>query len=164
MLPILVYGIATAHPVPIPTGVDYYYSDDPLLLTWLSQWVGPAIPEGYTIFLSGPLMAAWVGCLVTAINLFPIGQLDGGHICYAISSLFHRRASLAGIAGFIALGLLLSPSWLFFAMLLLFFGPKHPPLIDESEPLSSGRRLVALLALIILLICFIPRPLSQVES
>lgn len=155
-LPILAYGVATAQPVPMPESIGSV--DDPLLLTWLAGWLAPAVPEGHVVLLSGPLMAGWVGCLATALNLLPVGQLDGGHVCYALSPRFHRPASIATLAGFVALGLFAYPGWLFLATLLIMFGPKHPPVLDESARLSPGRRLTALLALAILLVCFIPRP------
>ena len=155
-LPVLVYGIVTAQPIPTPP--DTMTLGDPLLLTLLSAWLAPPVPDGYTVMLSGPLMAGWVGCLATAINLFPIGQLDGGHVCYAVSARFHKAASWGGLAGFLAMGLLLYPGWLLMVALLAIFTPRHPPLLDESPGLSRGRLVVACLALLILILCVIPRP------
>lgn len=154
--PVLIYGLVTAEPVPTPPSVQIL--GDPLLLSWLSAMFPRQIPDGQTILLSGPLMAGWVGCLATAINLFPIGQLDGGHVCYAISAGFHRVASAVTLAGFVAMGLLVYPGWLFLATLLILFSPRHPPLLDESPRLSTGRKVLAVAALLILIVCFIPRP------
>lgn len=157
-VPVLVYGLVTAEPVPIPASAQAI--GDPLLLSWLVPLLVPHIREGYDIILSGPLMAGWVGCLATAINLFPIGQLDGGHVCYAISGRFHRVASITTLAGFIGMGLLVYPGWLFFATLLIVFSPRHPPVIDEREGLSTGRLVLAGVAFLVLIICFIPRPFA----
>jgi len=156
-VPVLIYGVATAQPVPMPSSGTIAIGD-PLLVTLLSAWLSPAVPEGYTMIWCGPLMAGWVGCLATALNLFPIGQLDGGHICYAVSARFHRVASWGGLAGFFAMGLLLFPGWLFMTALLVIFTPRHPPLLDESPGLSRGRLLLAVVALVILILCVIPRP------
>lgn len=158
-LPVLAYGVATAEPVPMSASAGSV--DEPLLLAWLFAWLGPPAPEGHMVLLSGPLMAGWVGCLATALNLLPVGQLDGGHVCYALSPRVHRAASIVTLAGFTALGLLAYPPWLFLAALLVLFGPRHPPVLDETAPLSPGRRLTALLALAILLVCFIPRPFAD---
>ncbi len=161
-LPVLVYGILAAQPVAIPeSGMSSL--GDPLLLTWLSSWLSPVVPEGRVVLFSGPLAAGWVGCLMTGLNLLPIGQLDGGHICYAVSSRFHRVGSLTALAGFIALGLLVFQGWILMAVLLVMIGPRHPPVLDESVELSRGRRLIAALALAMLLACFIPQPFDSSE-
>lgn len=155
-LPVLVYGILTSQAIPMPeTAISI---DEPLILIWLSAWLAPPIQDGYAVILSGPLMAGWVGCLATAINLFPVGQLDGGHVCYAVSARFHRISSFIALIVFVVLGLLMFPGWLFFATLLVMFGPRHPPVVDGSQPLSRGRMVVAALSFLILIVCFIPRP------
>jgi len=158
-IPVLLYGVMTTRPVPIPDA-DAIPMDLPLLMSWLFSWLAPDVTEGHAVMISGPLMAGWVGCLATAINLIPIGQLDGGHLCYALSSRFHRAASWISLVGFVALGLLAYSGWLFLATLLIVFGPTHPPVQDSSIRLSTGRILVAAAAFIILIICFIPRPFS----
>jgi len=159
-VPVLIVGTMVAEVVP-ESGQGAHVGV-PLLIGWLLSWLS-SVPEGQTVSLSGPLMAGWVGCLATAVNLFPIGQLDGGHMCYAISPRFHRRASQAMMAAFVALGLFLYPGWLFLATLLVLFGSRHPPLTDPGGALSRGRLVVAALALIILILCFIPQPFDLSE-
>jgi len=156
-VPVLVYGILSAQAVDMPEDGKTALGE-PLLLTWLSSWLSPLVDDGKSVWFAGPLAAGWVGCLMTGLNLLPIGQLDGGHICYAVSSRFHRVGSFAALAGFIALGLLVFQGWIFMAVLLVMIGPRHPPVLDESVELTVGRRLIAALALAILLICFIPQP------
>ncbi len=155
-IPVLLYGAATARAIPVPEGAQTL--GDPLLVRWLIDWLGPALPAGHDVLWCGPLAAGWVGCLATALNLFPVGQLDGGHICYALSERFHRTASSVTLCGFVAAGLLAYPGWLVLATLLFMMTPRHPRLLDETVPLTAGRRMVALLALLILGLCFIPRP------
>src|SRR5688572_20476228 len=154
-IPVLAYGLSA------PTLVTGHVEGGgevglPLLITWMLPLFASA-PEEHMLWC-GPLMAGWVGCMATAINLFPVGQLDGGHVCYAISPRFHRLASRTLVGVFVALGLLVFPGWLFFALLLVVFGPRHPPVNDPSPTLSRGRLVIAVLALIVLVLCFIPRP------
>ncbi|HEY3175718.1 MAG TPA: site-2 protease family protein [Candidatus Polarisedimenticolia bacterium] len=155
-VPVLIYGILRPRLVAITGEIGNV--DEPLLISWLSGLMAPPVTEGTSPLLAGPIHAAYVGCMATAFNLFPIGQLDGGHICYAISSRVHRVASLVGLAAFVALGLLVFPGWLFLATLLVMFGMKHPPLMDEAEGLSKGRLAVAAFSLLMLILCFIPAP------
>lgn len=154
-VPVLVLGILRAEIVPDTAGGGQV--GVPILIEGMLAWLS-RVPEGETIMLSGPLMAGWVGCLATALNLFPIGQLDGGHICYAISPRFHRAASWGMLFAFVVLGLVVYPGWLFFATLLLLFGPRHPAMGETGPALSRGRLVVAALALVLLVVCFIPRP------
>jgi membrane-associated protease RseP (regulator of RpoE activity) len=107
--------------------------------------------------------AAWFGLLATALNLFPAGQLDGGHISYAA---FGRKSVLVTY-GTVALTILLvfwSLSWLFWAILMIailrFSGANHPRTHDEDLPLDNTRKLVAYVALAIFLICFTPAPIE----
>ena len=155
-VPVMAWGMSSSDVVPI-TG-ELTRVDVPLLWHLIDFWL-EAPPEGHARLLSGPLMAGWVGCLATALNLLPIGQLDGGHVCYAVSAPFHRFVSFGALLGFISLGLFLYPGWIFFAMLLILFSPRHPPVMDESVILTPGRRVVAVVGLLLLVLCFIPRPI-----
>ncbi|HET6373270.1 MAG TPA: site-2 protease family protein [Candidatus Polarisedimenticolia bacterium] len=157
-LPIIVYGFLTAPAGSPPVGAPV--EQLPLLMRWLSAGLLGDVPGGYDAMRSGPLRAGWVGCLATALNLLPIGQLDGGHLCYALSARFHRLASRVSLVAFVTLGLLVFPGWLFFATLLIMLGAKHPPVLDEWEGLDRARLATAAGALVILLLCFIPRPFS----
>jgi membrane-associated protease RseP (regulator of RpoE activity) len=104
--------------------------------------------------------AAWVGCFVTALNLFPVGQLDGGRIAYALSRRAHRALGVSTWVVLLVLGALTgSVNWFVWAaLLLLLVGFDHSPSMDELTPLSPVRRLlaVACLALAVLLVPPIP--------
>jgi membrane-associated protease RseP (regulator of RpoE activity) len=106
--------------------------------------------------------AAWVGLFVTGLNLIPIGQLDGGHILFSLSSENHRRISLAGVIVLLGMGLMFSPMWYFWALLAFLFGFRHPVLLDRWEPIDAKRRIWALVALAIFILCFMPVPLTEV--
>jgi membrane-associated protease RseP (regulator of RpoE activity) len=122
--------------------------------------LGP-LPAGSEVVIHPVGLAAWVGLLVTALNLLPIGQLDGGHVAYAL--LGPRRARVAGRVaswGLFAAGLFLSLSWLVWWGLTRFVvGFGHPPALDQG-PLGPGRIAVALLAVAVLVVTFVPVPVS----
>jgi membrane-associated protease RseP (regulator of RpoE activity) len=119
------------------------------------------LPAGSEVLIHPVGFAAWVGLLVTALNLVPIGQLDGGHVAYAL--LGPRRAvALGRLAswGLLAAGIFLSSSWLLWWLLSRFMvGLGHPPALDQA-PLGRGRVAVALLSLAVLAVTFVPVPVS----
>lgn len=132
------------------------------LLTWGARWlvVGELRP-GHDVVLHPVALAAWLGLLVTALNLVPLGQLDGGHVLYAL--LGGRGAVAAGrivSTGLLLAGLFLSFSWLvWWALTRFVVGLGHPPALVE-EPLDGGRRAVAWLSLALFLATFVPVPVS----
>ena len=111
--------------------------------------------------------AAWVGMLATALNLLPVGQLDGGHIVYALLPRRHRAISLATCLLLLPLGaaFLIDQrefwyGWMLWGLVLLVFGRRHPLLYD-SGALDSGRRKLALVALAMFLLCFMLAPVTD---
>lgn len=106
--------------------------------------------------------AAWVGLFATALNLLPLWQLDGGHIVYSLTSRQHARISIVVALGLLALGYYSWPGWYLWggALLILSLRFRHPPLLDRWEALDSGRKLFALVALAIFLLCFTPWPVA----
>jgi membrane-associated protease RseP (regulator of RpoE activity) len=154
-VPVLAYGLLTARTAEIAG--DMVRVDLPLLWRLISPLL-PEVPSGHGRIISGPLMAGYIGCFATALNLLPIGQLDGGHVVYAVSARFHRAISILALAVLTCLGLLVFPGWLVFAALLVLVTPYHPPVLDPHPPLSLGRRLVSVAGLAMLALCFIPDP------
>ncbi len=129
---------------------------------WLSL---PESPGGPVAF------AAWAGLLVTALNLLPIGQLDGGHVAYAL--LGRRAWTLAylsiGLLG--ALGLYLAATgnpaaftWLLWAVLGLFLGPRHPPPLNDASQVGRGRAVLGIVLLLVFIVTFVPVPLVVVPA
>ena len=106
--------------------------------------------------------AGWVGFFVTALNLLPVGQLDGGHIARALLGEKSRWAGYGSICVMLVLGLIFSSSWLFFALLIMFMGLRHPPPLNEVTNLDHRRKVVGIAAALMLVLCFVPIPLSQV--
>jgi len=136
---------------------------EPLLFRFAAWLVWGEVADGYTINMHPMAFAAWFGLLATALNLFPIAQLDGGHIAYAV---FGRRSTAITIVMVgVAIGLtFVSSSWIAWTVLLVLMivmmGPRHPPTLDEDEPLDRGRLILAAVALVILIVCFTPAPIG----
>jgi membrane-associated protease RseP (regulator of RpoE activity) len=131
----------------------------PLIERVLEALLRPGVPHE-TLLLHPIGRAAWVGIFATALNLLPAGQLDGGHILYALASERHRRVTLAVAILLVPLAIHYWVGWLMWAVLLLAIGFRHPPLIDRWEPLDRHRRSWALVALAIFILCFMPTPLA----
>lgn len=127
------------------------------LFTLMTNLTKGPLPQGYSIMLHPVAFAGWIGLLITAINLLPAGQLDGGHIAYSL--LGRRHSLLARFVFFGMLGLsLLWPGWFLWALLIFAFGLKHPPPLDDITPLDKKRKVLALVALIIFILTFVPIP------
>ncbi len=117
-----------------------------------------------TIILHPTAVAAWFGLFVTAMNLLPIGQLDGGHVTYALFGPRHARTiSFVAFCCLIPMGILLWPGWLIFGLLVLFLGLRHPPPLDAYTPLDRTGKIVGWTAVILFILTFIPVPVSMLE-
>ena len=165
-VPALFLGLQLSRVVALPDDFVGMSLGEPLLFQWASSMTWGDAPSGYTLNLHPVGLAAWLGLLLTALNLFPIGQLDGGHIAYAV--LGRRSASVSVVATAIVVALVfLSTSWIIWAMLmiamLVFLGPRHPPTADEHVPLDPTRQLVAAVTAVIFLVCFTPAPFSVLD-
>jgi membrane-associated protease RseP (regulator of RpoE activity) len=110
------------------------------------------------IYLHPVARAAWVGTLATALNLLPIGQLDGGHILYAFTASRHKLLSRIFVMALLPLGIVYSRSWLVWAALLFFFALRHPVICDDTR-LDRNRVLLGLAALVIFLLTFTVVPI-----
>ncbi|MGB9458656.1 MAG: site-2 protease family protein [Bryobacteraceae bacterium] len=151
LLPALSIGLAFSKVIPGIANQGSLQFGIPGLEWLLGKLIFPGVAAS-DIYLHPAARAAWVGMLATALNLLPIGQLDGGHIVY---SLFPRRHGAISVV----LSLLLLPlgkfwlGWLLWGLALLIFG-RHHPMVYDSSKLDSGRRKLALLALVVFLLCF----------
>jgi len=163
LLPFLVYGIARSPVVPItasPPGIVVV--PGPNLLIWLlTRALHGPVPAGAMLNLHPFVIAAWVGLLATAINLLPVGQLDGGHILYALVGDRHRRIA-QGIWLLIALGAFFYIGWLVWALLIRIIGVGHPPVLDPAPRLDGKRKALAAAALLVLVLSFTPAPQREV--
>lgn len=131
---------------------------DSLLFSLLAKIVLGVTPSDSDILLSPVAFAGWIGLFVTSMNLIPVGQLDGGHIAYALFGEKHIHLSFMLIFVMILFGLFLWEGWFVWAVLLLILGMKHPPVIYWEVPLDSKRKFIGWLALVIFILTFIPTP------
>jgi membrane-associated protease RseP (regulator of RpoE activity) len=162
-VPALVLAIAYSKIVPgAAAGAEFVFGV-PLLMKILVRLLHPGINPS-SLLLNPIGSAAWVGLFVTGLNLMPIGQLDGGHILFSLSSENHRRISLLAVLVLLPLGYFFWPGWFMWAALSLLFGFRHPVLLDRWEPIDAKRRIWALVALAIFILCFMPAPLVESPS
>jgi membrane-associated protease RseP (regulator of RpoE activity) len=134
-----------------------------LILSFLTHIIWGTIPDNYHVMIHPLGFAGWIGMLVTSLNLMPAGQLDGGHIAYAV---FGRGAALISklvVIVLLGLGIWGASIWLFWAFLLIFLlGIKHPPPLDYDVPLDRTRKIIGVITLCIFIATFIPVPFSVV--
>lgn len=156
----LVAGVALSKVVPgIGQSGDLVFGT-PLLLR-LMEWARfPGVPL-QDIYLHPVARAAWVGLLATALNLLPIGQLDGGHILYAFLGERTRYLSRLFIFVLVLMGTFITYSWLVWAALLFFFGMRHPAIYDPN-PLGRSRTRLAIVALAVFILSFTAAPVHSV--
>lgn len=133
---------------------------EPLLLQFCAWMMFGSIPPTHDIVLHPIAFAAWFGFFVTAINLLPLGQLDGGHVAFAVLGRRQRSLALATIPVLIYLGLTGWPGWILWVALAGLVGIAHPPVIDPQTVLGGRRRWVAWAALAIFIVTFAPVPFS----
>jgi len=131
---------------------------DSLLFSLLSRIVLGVTPSDSDILLNPVAFAGWIGLFVTSINLIPVGQLDGGHIAYALFGEKHNRLSFVLIFVMGLFGWFLWEGWFVWAVLLLILGLRHPPVIYWEVPLDPKRKFIGWLALVIFILTFIPTP------
>jgi membrane-associated protease RseP (regulator of RpoE activity) len=131
---------------------------DSIAVALMALLVKGKLAPGQDILFTPVAFAGWVGLLVTAFNLMPVGQLDGGHIMYALVGRWHSVVAKITVGALLVMGLYWPPwwGWVFLIMLL---GMGHAPPLDDVTPLDMGRRLVAGAALVIFVICFVPVPI-----
>ncbi len=160
-MPALVYGLPLSKVVPsIAAKEGSIMLGDSLLLKIIEGMIFKNIPPNSDIFLHPVAFAGWVGLLVTALNLFPMGQLDGGHISYALLGSKSRNLARIFLVIFFALGIFFWVGWFLWAFLILFLGMKHPQIEDETESLSQGRKIIAYVIVLIFILSFIPDPIK----
>jgi membrane-associated protease RseP (regulator of RpoE activity) len=127
-------------------------------LFWLfSRLSIGSIAEGYDVVLHPVAFAGWIGFFVTAMNLLPMGQLDGGHISYALFGKRHRPLALAFFVLLLLFGLRWT-GWLFFGMLVMIIGLRHPPPLDDLTVLSPVHKFTSWIAFILFVLTFTPVP------
>jgi len=140
----------------IPPGTIFL--GESLMFKVISRLALGQIPEGYDVVLHPVAFAGWAGLFVTALNLLPIGQLDGGHVLYA---LFGRRSNTVYKFMLLAFALVCAFvywGWLLLILLLIWLGYRHPPPLDDFTPLDRGGQVLGIMTFLIFLVSFTPAP------
>jgi membrane-associated protease RseP (regulator of RpoE activity) len=181
-LPLLFVGLMTSPVEIVPRGMPGFLEGNSILYYYSKIAVyGKALPDLLTredVLMNQVLHGAWFGLLVTAINLLPVGQLDGGHVVYA---LFGERARPINIATMSVMALLAIAGlptvqeffpflesvgflgwFVWLGLILIVIGPHHPPGLDDVTELDSRRRIVGYLAIVIFIITFVPAPIRPI--
>ena len=163
LLPFLIGGVMLSEVTPLSPGEGTLILGEPLLFKAVARLIHGPLGEGMDIVIHPMGFGAWFGMLATALNLLPFGQLDGGHLSHAV---FGRRSvwlSVGTLAVVIGLSFL-ATSWIAMAVMLAamtwFVGLRHPSPYDDYTKLGPGRLIVAALALIVLIVCFTPVPIT----
>jgi membrane-associated protease RseP (regulator of RpoE activity) len=131
---------------------------EPLIFKLAEFLMGKTPPSGMVVNLHPLGFAAWFGFFATALNLLPVGQLDGGHVSYALFGTIHKRISQAFLFTLIPLGLFYWQGWLLWTTVLLFIGLRHPMTLDDSAPLKPRHTALGWIALAMFVLCFTPIP------
>ena len=160
-IPAIVVGLILSDVRPVPADSSNYLGlGETLLFSFIAKLLFGTLPEGMDIYLHPLAFAGWAGLFVTALNLLPIGQLDGGHIMYALLGKKSDIVYRIGIFIFCVITVFFYKGWILFAILLLIFGFRHPSPADEYTPLDPRRKMLGIALFIIFLISFTPVPLK----
>jgi membrane-associated protease RseP (regulator of RpoE activity) len=164
-IPLLLYGLATSAVGPPPAGG--YIQEGNSLLYAAAKWLvfGRFLPSGGVDVQLGPVAwGAWIGLLVTMLNMLPIGQLDGGHVAYALLGRYADYVSYGTIAVCVLFGAAIPGNYtlIFLPLLALLFGPRHPAPLNDISRLDRGHIALAVFGLIVFALLFMPVPLMIV--
>jgi len=127
------------------------------LVSWI---IHGYLPDDVNLVLHPIAFSGWIGLLVTCLNLLPVGQLDGGHVAYAIFGPRQRIAAVIVVAVLVLLGLSGWSGWLIWAAILMFMGINHPRVVYEWIPLDYERRVIGWVTLAVFVMTFTPVPFS----
>jgi membrane-associated protease RseP (regulator of RpoE activity) len=159
-IPVLIIGLAYSKFAVIHTSDAWIEFGEPAIFRIFAYVMGKTPPDGMDLALHPIGMAAWFGFLLTTLNLLPIGQLDGGHMLYALFPNRHKLISQLMLIALIPLGLLFWSGWLLWVFLLLILRFRHPTTIDDSIPLERLHFRLAWFGLAMFVLCFMPSPIS----
>jgi membrane-associated protease RseP (regulator of RpoE activity) len=164
-IPLLLYGLAISPVGPLPTQGNYYLEGNSLLYLGAKYLIhGQILPgNGLDVMLNPIAFAAWFGLLVTAFNLLPVGQLDGGHVIFTLIGDKIQIVGTLFVAALLVMGVMLWQGWFVWALLIFLLGVGHPPPLNDVTPLSRGRKLLALLTIFIFVLVFTPVPLTVIS-
>ncbi len=157
-VPAIVVGLKMSQVLPLGANAGGDMLGESVIFSLLSRLTLGVLPDDVMIQLHPIAMAGWFGLFVTSLNLLPVGQLDGGHVTYAMFGPRHRWVARAFLAVVLFLSTQGWPGWLFWAVLVTLLGLDHPPTMDWWTPLDGRRRLAAWLTVALFVLTFMPAP------
>ena len=154
-----IVGLQMTQLIPLDQASGDFGFGVPILLQLLSGWLLDSPPLGYCHAWHPIAFAGWFGLLITALNLLPIGQLDGGHVLYGLLRTNAQKvATLLLFGAVVAVFWYKLYQWSLMLFLLILIGPIHPPTANDDMPLGLGRTILGWLTLAFVLIGFTPTP------
>ncbi len=165
-IPILIIGLSTSKIQEVPKNEDTAREGNSLLYAASKIVVfGRFVPDGdEDVFINQLATAGWTGLFVTALNLIPLGQLDGGHVIYTLFGRRVRQLYWPIVAIFATLAVWVSSAWFLWTFLLFLFGRRYATPLDDVTPLHGWRRVVGIVALIIFVLVFVPNPIQYIPA
>jgi membrane-associated protease RseP (regulator of RpoE activity) len=169
-IPAVIIGLYLSDVTPLDKSAGGLELGNSLLFLGLSHIVLGVDPSTVNVNLNPIAFAGWLGLFVTTLNLLPVGQLDGGHVIYALFPRHHRTISVLFVVSCVlmvlvplALGLTFWGGWLLWAVLSIALGLGHPSTVDRNTPLNPRRALAAWATVALFIVTFSPVPLSFVQ-
>jgi membrane-associated protease RseP (regulator of RpoE activity) len=157
-LPVLCFALPMSHPTVVSASDSGLVLGFPLIFDLGWRLLHPHAALALTQLSLSPIaIAAWVGMFATSLNLLPGGQLDGGHIVYALSPRWHKTISRLTVLALVPMAVFWWAGWLVWAFLLLLSLMRHPP-VPEYPPLDAKRKLLSISALLMFVLTIIPAP------
>ncbi len=162
-VPAVIYGLALSEVRPLSPFEGGLVLGDSLLFSALTALVLGVNAEQVSVVLHPIALAGWFGLFVTCLNLLPVGQLDGGHVVYALFGPGHRWVARAFLAVLVVLGSLCWVGWYVWLVVLAVLGISHPPVRDPSAGIDRYRFVSAWCTLGLCGLTFVPTPLRLAE-
>lgn len=155
-------GLSFSEILPVHDTANMISLGDSLLFKGLIMSIIGTVPYNHDIYLHPVALAGWIGFFVTSLNLIPVGQLDGGHILYALLGEKHEIFSKLLVGIMFVMGFFLWEGWIIWGVLLIVLGFRHPPIIYSEFPLDPRRKIIGWISLVIFVLTFIPIPIRIV--
>lgn len=155
-----IIGLSFSRIMPVHDAANVISLGDSLLFKGLARAILGIVPDDQDIYLHPVALAGWIGFFVTSLNLIPVGQLDGGHILYALLGDKHAVISKLLVGLMFIMGFLLWDGWLIWGILLIILGFRHPPIVYSEMPLDPKRKIIGWISLLIFILTFTPVPIA----
>ncbi|MEO0262449.1 MAG: site-2 protease family protein [candidate division WOR-3 bacterium] len=161
-LPITIIGLKFSKPVSLEEVKGALSLGNSIIFKILASIFAPGAGKGKDLLLHPMAFAGWIGMWVTALNLLPLSQLDGGHIIYSLIGKKSKYVAMITILIMLFLGLLW-PGWILWAIIPLFLGLDHPPPLDGLKPIGKKEKIISFLCFLVFILTFIPSPFNVVN-